>query len=221
MFSVAFPGLSILTSTSTPAFAICALVTFHTYYHATPQDRPWHIVAPAIWTQVMLNMSIITACIPSIKRFLADIQSGLAGVHISEPYELTHSGGKYADYGKGTDFGSRIATRPGMSRNMSSGRSRGEKDLRNPNNMDLESSMRSGNHTYIQGGGQEPRRGQGRVRETSESVKGLTDDVIMQTIDYKVEYEDGNTSGSGPSRGSSGDPREMSQGTRYDLGVSR
>jgi hypothetical protein len=26
--------------------------------------------------------------------------------------------------------------------------------------------------------------------DRSESVKGLTDDVIMHTIDYKVEYED-------------------------------
>ena len=67
--------------------------------------------------------------------------------------------------------------------------------------------MRSGNHNHIQGGRQDPRRGMGQVRETSESVKGLTDDVIMQTIDYKVEYEDGNTEGSGPSRGSSDDRR--------------
>ena len=173
----------------------------------------------------MLNMSIITACIPSIKRFLADIQSGLAGVHISEPYELTHSGGKYVDYGRGTTFGSKVATRLGMSqgqsRNTSVGRSYGEKDPRSLNNMDLESNMRSGNHNHIQGGRQDPRRGMGQVRETSESVKGLTDDVIMQTIDYKVEYEDGNTEGSGPSRGSSDDRREVSQGTRYDIGVGR
>ena len=168
----------------------------------------------------MLNISIITACIPSIKRFLADIQSGLMGVNISEPYELTHSGGKYAvDYGRGTTFGSKVTTRLGVSHMSGTGksessrmgRSRGEKDPRNLG-MDLE----SGHHNHIRGGHRSP-GGQGQVRDTSESVKGLTDDVIMQTIDYKVEYEDGNLSEGG--RSSSGDRREGHSG--YEVGVGR
>ncbi|KAK5133798.1 hypothetical protein LTR08_007227 [Meristemomyces frigidus] len=79
---------------SIPPFTICALVTYRAYYYSQPQDRTWHAVAPVIWTQVMLSMSIITSCIPSIKRFFIDVQSGLMGVTISEVYELTHSGGK-------------------------------------------------------------------------------------------------------------------------------
>ena len=166
----------------------------------------------------MLNISIITACIPSIKRFLADIQSGLMGVNISEPYEMTHSGGKYIDYGKGTTFGSKITSRFGFSQSNKSqnassmGRSRGEKDPHNlgAHDMDL------GEHTSRVQGGAQRGGGLGPVREASESVKGLTDDVIMHTIDYKVEYEDGGIS---DGRSSSGDRRENH--STYDVGVGR
>lgn len=160
----------------------------------------------------MLSMSFITACIPSIKRFLADIQSGLMGVNISEPYELTHSGGKYADgtrrgtYGNGTSFGSKVATRLGVtsisaggkSPNVSALRSRGEKDPRS-----LGSEVERG--VYLDTDGYAGSRGRRNdASDTSESVKGLTDDVIMQTIDYKVEYEDGaGTEGSLGGRSSS------------------
>ena len=140
----------------------------------------------------MLHASIITACIPSIKRFLADIQSGLMAAGISEYYETAHSGGKtYANqsfgYAKGTGIGSRLAKRLGVSSTSGSAmRSRNEKDSRidnvNGREVDLEELH-----------GRKARKG-GQAVETTESVKGLTmpenDNVIVQTIDYKVEYED-------------------------------
>jgi hypothetical protein len=148
----------------------------------------------------MLNASIITACLPSIKRFLADLQSGLMGVNISEPYELTHTGGRYVqDYGKEMSFSSRVATRLGIStftsggksQNSSSGRSRNEKigDLESVLRSDPTNQRVSRNH-HIRGG----QNATDTSKET-DSVKGLTvtDDVIVHTIDYKVEYEDGNT----------------------------
>ena len=197
-----------------PAFAIAAVVTFNPYYNSTPQDRAWYAVKPAVFTQIMLNFSIITACIPSIKRFLADIQSGLMGVNISEQYEVSHSGGKatFISYGKGTGLGTKLASRLGMTTNKSmnnSGlRSRAEKD---PDTIDLEEMRR--NRTNIRGG-KEP-------RERTESVKGLTDDVIMQTIDYKVEYED-NTEASDGGRSSGGHERHDRTGlSHYDVGVGR
>ena len=143
----------------------------------------------------MLNSSIITACIPSIKRFLADIQSGLMAVNISEPYELTHSGGKITgvEYGKGTGmFGSnRGGSRVGITSMKSNGgnsaiRSRGEKD-----HQEL-SEARYGNKAQVKVGSRNPRttsHGNNQIRET-ESVKGLTDDVIMLSTEYHVEYED-------------------------------
>nr|OQO32261.1 hypothetical protein B0A51_00509 [Rachicladosporium sp. CCFEE 5018] len=78
---------------ATIPFAILALVGDRTYY-AHPEDRSWYAVRPTIWAQVLLNVSIITACVPSTKRFFMEVQSGLMGVTISETYEMTHSGGK-------------------------------------------------------------------------------------------------------------------------------
>jgi hypothetical protein len=177
----------------------------------------------------MLAMSFITACIPSIKRFLADIQSGLMGVNISEPYELTHSGGKNAStqagtYGKGTSLGSKVASRLGVtsitaggrSANASALRSRGEKDSSN-----LGSQVERGGYLDTDYNGREIRGRRNDGHETSESVKGLTDDVIMQTIDYKVEYEDGQgTEGSIGERSSSRgreDGRGHGNGPVYDV----
>jgi hypothetical protein len=171
----------------------------------------------------MLNISIITACIPSIKRFLADIQSGLMGVNISEPYELTHSGGKYVDYGKGTTFGSKVATRLGLSNNSGIGKSQNSHSSqarsKNEKSVDLEPS--AGHHQFLSPGSN-LNRAQNH-RERSESVKGLTDDVIMQTIDYKVEYEDGNSQasdGERSSRSAHGHAVER-HGPSYEVGVGR
>jgi hypothetical protein len=185
---------------ATPAFTVLSLVTLHTYYKSDPQDRTWHAVAPAIWTQAMLNTSIMTACIPSIKRFLTDIQSGLMAAGISEYYEHTHTGGKSgygtATYAKGTSLGSKLASRLGVSSvskspSNSALRSRVDKDSRGKYDMDLE----------------DIRRDTKQPRETTESVKGLTDDVIMHTIDYRVEYEDNTepSDGERSSRGNEGD----------------
>ncbi|PGG95481.1 hypothetical protein AJ79_10033 [Helicocarpus griseus UAMH5409] len=78
----------------TPAFAIASLVSMENYYRSSPPDRPWYAVTPAIWTQIMINTSVVTACIPSLKPILTDFGSGLTGVTISGPFELTHSGRK-------------------------------------------------------------------------------------------------------------------------------
>ncbi|KAK5240769.1 hypothetical protein LTR40_013608, partial [Exophiala xenobiotica] len=43
--------------------------------------------------------------------------------------------------------------------------------------------------------------------DRSESVKGLTDDIILHTIDYKVEYEDHHSDPYAANDGSSGSPR--------------
>lgn len=67
----------------TPPFAICALVYYADFFDSA-NDRTWHATMPLIWTEIMIHVSIITACIPSLKRFLADVQSGLMGATISE-----------------------------------------------------------------------------------------------------------------------------------------
>jgi hypothetical protein len=69
-------------------------VTYGTYWHRRPRDPTHDIIVPVIWSQGALHASIITACIPSIKRFFMNSQSGLMGVQITEQYEMTHASRK-------------------------------------------------------------------------------------------------------------------------------
>ena len=122
-----------------------------------------------------------------MKRFLADIQSGLMGATISESYEMTHSNGKSQAQHSGTGgpgFGSRLASRLGMSTNASQMRStirsRDEKGNQNTSQSDEWYGARSQGNSGKTGA---------QIAET-ESVKGLTDHAIHQRMDYHVEFED-------------------------------
>ncbi len=127
-----------------------------------------------------LSLSIITACIPSIKRFLADWAAGLSRAAINDSFELEHtvdrsrSGDNTHSQSPGRT-GS-LATKLGLSR---SGRA------------EVTSTSRShvnGKDSNINAHTQKPQRT--RSEDTSDSVKGLTDGVIVHTMDYRVEYED-------------------------------
>lgn len=135
-----------------------------------------------------MNLSIVTACIPSIKRFLADWAAGLSAITISEPFELEHSAGKTGGgsgaYAMGSTMGSKIATRLGMS---STSKAEITSTIRSRNDREDDGALRRDNdRNRSRGtGGRQP-------DGTSDSVKGLTDGVIMHSIDYRVEYEDQN-----------------------------
>ncbi|KAF2452900.1 hypothetical protein BDY21DRAFT_357848 [Lineolata rhizophorae] len=72
-----------------PVFTIIYLVSLSSRFPS--EDPTWDAVIPTIWHQVMLNLSIITACIPSLKRVLDAFRSGAAAASISTPYQLTVS----------------------------------------------------------------------------------------------------------------------------------
>ena len=154
-----------------------------------PQHRPWHAVLPSVWTSCALNLSIVTACIPSIKRFLADWAAGLSAITISEPFELEHSAGKTGlggsgGYAIGSGMGSKIATRLGLS---STSKAEITSTIRSRNDREDDDNLRENNARN------RSRNASGRKPDgTSESVKGLTDGFIMHSIDYRVEYEDQN-----------------------------
>ncbi|OAL30249.1 hypothetical protein AYO20_08823 [Fonsecaea nubica] len=169
---------------ATPVFTAVSIVAYDDFYHSVPQDRSWHAVTPSVWTSCALNLSIVTACIPSIKRFLADWAAGLSAITISEPFELEHSAGKTGaglTYAAGSGMGSKIATRLGFATTSkaeitSTVRSRSDND-------DDDTILNTSRNRSRGANGRQP-------DNTSESVKGLTDGVIMHSIDYRVEYED-------------------------------
>lgn len=144
----------------------------------------------------MLHISIITACIPSIKRFFADVQSGLMGVTISESYELTHSGGKNTQLQStsGTGLGSRLASRFGRSANRSHGASGTGSQSGAENTGDYTSEGQFGSKARVRAGMTSP-----YLSPETESIKGLTTNAIHQKIDYDIEYEERESDGR-PSR---------------------
>ena len=157
-----------------------SLVALSDYYDAPLEDRPIKAITPSIWTSVWLALSIITACIPSIKQFLADWAAGLARAAIGEDLDAEHDTVRSRSGNNTKNFSSQrsgtFASKLGLSRSgrgavTSTGRSGGTID-----------------HDDIRI--QNPRAQHNRSDDTSESMKGLTDGVIMHTQDYAVEYED-------------------------------
>lgn len=47
---------------------------------------------PAIWLQLILSTSILCTCIPTLKRVLADLQTGMMAGTVSEFFEQSVSG---------------------------------------------------------------------------------------------------------------------------------
>ncbi|EXJ91508.1 hypothetical protein A1O3_00056 [Capronia epimyces CBS 606.96] len=179
-----------------PVFTVTMLVYLQKMFHSSHPDPTWDYVVPQIFAQIMLNSSIIASCIPSLKRFLADIKPGLIVVNVPED-------GLTASYVRHTRSRSRAKSRlsrPGagifrLSSKFGFGGHGGH----------ALASSSSGSSSVLWREKQEQalttmELGYNRPQATkasskveidrSESIEGLTDDVIMHSIDYKVEYED-------------------------------
>ena len=158
----------------------------------------------------MLNMSIITACIPCIKRVLTDLSGGITVVAISEPLELT---AKRSDddrlsssakkQSQSTGLFSPLLSRSRASLHRKSIGSRGRSvPGRDEDEYSKKPDFQPDWATRCR-----------PVIERSESVKGLRQNIIVQTIDYEVNVE------SDPSS-SRVDDRDRSLGSVHDRSES-
>ncbi|GFN14743.1 uncharacterized protein AtWU_04543 [Aspergillus tubingensis] len=64
------------------AVSITELVYLPTYLHSS--DPTWTIVDVDICNELIMYLSIIAACMPSVYRILSNLKTGLNGVHMSE-----------------------------------------------------------------------------------------------------------------------------------------
>ncbi|KAK8852205.1 hypothetical protein PGQ11_014684 [Apiospora arundinis] len=57
-------------------------------------DITWLAVDPIVWYQISLNLSVLTACVPSLKSFIDSLTGYTSGLQIMLPYEypVTSSG---------------------------------------------------------------------------------------------------------------------------------
>lgn len=137
----------------------------------------------------MLNLSIITACIPCIKRFLADLSVGMTVIAVSEPLEMTVKNTSSSDPSSRNRLGSQggggfFSGMMSRSRNGTQSQVTTNKGKSRP-----DGSIRDDPYTGRQDFQPDWATRSRPVIERSESVKGLTQNIIVQTIDYEVNYE--------------------------------
>ncbi|ETN42761.1 uncharacterized protein HMPREF1541_01919 [Cyphellophora europaea CBS 101466] len=81
---------------ATRIFSVAAeaayLVYFNHWLEVIDEDQTWEAVDATIVHQVMLNLSLMTACVPSIRRVISELYTGQMGVKVSEQLELTLGG---------------------------------------------------------------------------------------------------------------------------------
>lgn len=90
-------GESILTHLAfhrVPFLVLPSLTTAGAYLK-DHTDRTWHTVTPTIWLQISLNMSLFTACIPSLRGVIESILISTTAGAIQAPYNLTRTGAGY------------------------------------------------------------------------------------------------------------------------------
>lgn len=88
------PSLTIHTSFRVPFLVLPSLTTAQGYLQ-DHSDRTWEAVTPTIWLQISLNMSLFTACIPSLRGVIESILVSTTAGAIQAPYNLTRTGAGY------------------------------------------------------------------------------------------------------------------------------
>ena len=131
-----------------------------------------------------MNASIITACIPSLKRFLANLQTGLTALTVTDNMELSFAGksgvtGRYGSASRGSKLASKVAVSDAHNNNSISGEVV-------PYAHNLDSRTR---HTATVVSGNANKKPKRATLERSSSQEQLREDVISRTVEFKVEYE--------------------------------
>lgn len=152
----------------TPIVTAVSLASLAGFYNAPAAERPFEATIPSIWTSVSINASLITTCLPAIKGVLMDWAAGVAvGLH-RDLSSLEYTTGNTTGGARSSGVKSFGRSQP---RSHATLRPRPEEDA----------------YTYYARGGRGD-RDQGA--DDGDSKKGLTDGIV-QTVDYRVDYEDG------------------------------
>lgn len=153
---------------SVPLLALPGIVQGPQVTHGSGTDITWLAVNPTVWHQVSINMSVLTACIPSLKSFIDSLTGYTSGIRIMLPYEYPDiSSGSHSHGVRSTIAAVYRGSRPGV-------------------NTTLVSSDRREH--------QNKRRGEGcdataRANGRTESTQDLTEGVIHRSDQVSVTFE--------------------------------
>ncbi|KAJ5154248.1 uncharacterized protein N7500_009687 [Penicillium coprophilum] len=95
------------------ALTIAGLRSLRPLYNSNPLDETWDALMPAIWLQLIISSSIICTCIPTLKRVLAELQTGMMAGVVSDFFEQSVSGHTNTGDQSGSKSDSAIEQRSG------------------------------------------------------------------------------------------------------------
>lgn len=143
-------------------------------------DSTWHAVSSTIWFQISLGLSIVTACIPSLKGVIDSLMGATAAAMIQGPYELRAGTDK-----SGGGFTATRATNSKQNSYARSGASSGA-GRRGPG----ASKRKSTTPLATWGDVEHQTTIRNESPDRSESVRKLTDGVIVVRDEVEVLYDD-------------------------------
>lgn len=161
------------------------MVTYQT--DVVLDDYSWTLVHPTIWTAIVMNLSILTACIPSLKGVLDMFKSGTSLFTIPTQYEAElGSSSKGVTSRIKTVLSSRLGIHGSKDRSQTGASSAsGEWPTKQMK------KVQGGHHTSEVSSAGKEKSNLGNIPERSESQRSLTEGTILRTIDYEiVGYED-------------------------------
>lgn len=149
----------------------------HTGFLYENGDFTWLAVAPTVWLQISYNLAVITACIPTMKNVFDNL-SGNFSAEIDAPYKLTAMAGARSMGFKASAL------------DQESSQAHSHSD---PQDTTLKLHTASPSQTACYA---TDRRRQSSARAMkddesgSESVRNLTDGVVLVTEEVNVQFED-------------------------------
>ncbi len=177
--------MSILTTSRVPASTIVQLVSFSHYFNAL-DDQTWSNTTPWILTQVVMNMSIITACIPSLRRVVTELRTNQTGVAVSEDMEF---GARKVEKSYGTGKSYSGASRTQRSKRSNTNTEMDEEGQAIPYGNNVHHDKVTRVLAHISSGKRSPAwQNDRQVRSSQERLRD--DNGILRTVDHTVEEDD-------------------------------
>lgn len=135
-------------------------------------DTTWAYITPTIWSQITMNVAIITACVPGMQQVLAELRPGMTTLTVTAAHEQpTSTSGSIFGTSNDRDRSRAVASRSASIFGSRTDRARAD-------------CYKSDGKLWELSRMEETAKTRGSRREKdqeSESVKGLTDHDIVVT----------------------------------------
>ncbi|KAK7954158.1 hypothetical protein PG996_015043 [Apiospora saccharicola] len=156
-----------------PLLALPGIMLGPQVTNGSDTDITWLAVNPTVWHQVSINMSVLTACIPSLKSFIDSLTGYTSGIRIMLPYEYPDiSSGSHNHGVRSTIAAVYRGSRPGVNTTLVSS-NQGDKQHRRSRGDGCDTNSRS----------------HGQTESTQDLTQDLTEGVIYRSDKVSITFE--------------------------------